>query len=153
MLLRPSPLLRPGPLLRLLSTSPPPPSQEASLSLDLPSLRNTFLGLRHGNSEANQLGVVSSSPAVATVSHGLSPLGVSQATASALAFAGQVKLERYSENVRIVTSDFLRARATADVLFSKYSNSDVDILTCNLVDDERLRERFFGELDGGPDDR
>ena len=53
----------------------------------LPSpLRNTFFGLRHGNSEANAAGIISSNPEVATKIHGLTALGIEQAEESAAKF-------------------------------------------------------------------
>jgi probable phosphoglycerate mutase len=104
--------------------------------------RNNFIGVRHGNSEANQAKIISSSPDVATKIHGLTPLGVEQVNASAEDFCkGQGPGQ-----VMIVTSDFTRARMTAEI-FAEH-------LGCAAPTNEvRLRERFFGSLDGGPDDQ
>lgn len=41
-------------------------------------LSNKFFGMRHGNSEANAAGEISSNPSVATVKHGLTELGERQ---------------------------------------------------------------------------
>lgn len=62
-------------LAQLLGTAVAP-----STTPPLPLLRNRYFGLRHGQSEANVMGVISSNPAVGTVTHGLTPLGRLQAT-------------------------------------------------------------------------
>ena len=50
--------------------------QSCRVELQCPdNLKNRYFGLRHGESEANKLGVISSNPAVGTVSHGLTQLG------------------------------------------------------------------------------
>ena len=83
------------------------------------NLRNKFFGMRHGNSEANKAGIISSSPPVATVKHGLTELGQRQARDSSSLFL-------QSEHVAggdgallppvIVSSDFKRASMTANIL-------------------------------------
>ena len=49
----------------------------------LPPLRNRYFALRHGQSESNLEGVISSLPATGTSIHGLTPLGRLQARRAA----------------------------------------------------------------------
>mmetsp|Transcript_23621 Transcript_23621/g.49203 ORF Transcript_23621/g.49203 Transcript_23621/m.49203 type:complete len:226 (+) Transcript_23621:101-778(+) len=117
---------------RLFSTAPP---------LIPPNLKNRYYAMRHGNSEANQEGLISSNPDVATVKHGLSNLGVEQVAKSIEGF-----IEREgAKDVRVFCSDFKRAAMTADML--AHSVGTV------ARRDIRIRERWFGNLDLGPDDK
>jgi hypothetical protein len=60
-----------------LSNEPPQPPEGCHNWNLLPSppFRHRYIAVRHGQSEANVAGVVSSDPAVATVEHGLTALG------------------------------------------------------------------------------
>jgi len=97
--------------------------------------------MRHGNSEANQMGVISSDPNVATGTHGLSALGVEQVMESVEKFRGM----REGATTRVFCSDFKRASMTGDMLAA-----GIGTIATREV---RLRERYFGSLDGGGDTR
>ncbi|MEZ6184307.1 MAG: histidine phosphatase family protein [Planctomycetota bacterium] len=101
------------------------------------SLRNTYYGLRHGESEANVQGLIACDPETALKGFGLSERGRTQvqasAAAQALALAG----------AKVVTSDFARARQTAEIAAHVLG---VEPPRTDL----RLRERWFGELEGEP---
>mmetsp|Transcript_9386 Transcript_9386/g.15318 ORF Transcript_9386/g.15318 Transcript_9386/m.15318 type:complete len:233 (+) Transcript_9386:167-865(+) len=101
---------------------------------------NEFLLVRHGQSKANTAGVISSHPTVGTVQHPLTTMGVLQAERAA------AKIEQIAQyqDIVIVASDFLRTRGTADVI-SKH-------LGVPVITSERIRERFFGTLDGESDE-
>eukprot|EP00518_Triparma_eleuthera_P009728 CAMPEP_0182469086 /NCGR_PEP_ID=MMETSP1319-20130603/16524_1 /TAXON_ID=172717 /ORGANISM="Bolidomonas pacifica, Strain RCC208" /LENGTH=212 /DNA_ID=CAMNT_0024669353 /DNA_START=155 /DNA_END=789 /DNA_ORIENTATION=+ len=117
-----------------------------------PTLNNRFFGMRHGNSLANQARVISSDPAVATVSHGLSSLGVEQANASAAAFvASQSGSSSGQLECVVVSSDFTRARMTAEILLSTLKSAGLASPSSSVRLSTSLRERSFGDLDGGPD--
>ena len=127
----------------------------ANRLLGLESLRNTYCALRHGHSLANQARIISSNPNVATIQHGLSPVGHEQATVAAKAI-----LEYYTnaefDGIVILTSDYLRAMETAQHVtraFSKDSSllDDGSDDAIRLLVETRLRERWFGAYDGGPD--
>ena len=108
-----------------------------------PKLKNRFYAMRHGNSEANQEGLISSNPDVATHKHGLSSLGVEQVVESVERFIGREGAD--VRTVRVFCSDFKRAAMTADMLAAgarTVARRDI-----------RIRERWFGELDNGPDDK
>lgn len=129
----------------------------ANRLLQVESLRNTYSVLRHGHSLANQARIISSNPKVATIMHGLSPIGHEQATAAA-----DSVLEYFSNNdfdgIVILSSDFLRAKETAQHVaqrFSHYSSPSQidDASVMQLHWEPRLRERWFGTHDGGPDDQ
>lgn len=115
-------------------------------------LHNTFAALRHGRSLANEAQLISSHPDVATVQHGLSDVGIEQAQK-----AGRDVVEYYrSQNfngICILTSDYLRAMETALHVAKAVSGSDTDIPLYNngVVFERRLRERWFGDWDGGSD--
>ena len=122
-----------------------------SLIKNLPAFRNKFFVMRHGNSEANASKLISSSPTVATVKHGLTELGVGQATRSAEAFTGNLTPSDKDQGVVVVSSDFTRARQTAEILLSTFVSAGVPTPEEGVELNVSLRERFFGELDGGPD--
>ena len=115
-----------------------------------PVLNNRFFGMRHGNSLANQACIISSDPAVATVSHGLSPLGIEQANTSAAAFVASHTSSAPLDCV-VVSSDFTRARMTAEILLCTLQSAGLASLSSSVRLSTSLRERSFGDLDGGPD--
>ncbi|CAF1461240.1 unnamed protein product [Adineta steineri] len=113
---------------------------------DISSLRNKYFAVRHGESEANVAQIISSNPQVGTEIHGLSSNGRSQVAENTKLF-----LQNYPSNNSyvIISSDFRRARETADNLASNLSDSHGNKPSIQL--DKRLRERFFGIYDGTSD--
>ncbi|CAF1281888.1 unnamed protein product [Adineta steineri] len=113
---------------------------------DISSLRNKYFAVRHGESEANVAQIISSNPQVGTEIHGLSLNGRSQVAENTKLF-----LQNYPSNNSyvIISSDFRRARETADNLASNLSDSHGNKPSIQI--DKRLRERFFGIYDGTSD--
>ncbi|KAG8469008.1 hypothetical protein KFE25_007526 [Diacronema lutheri] len=108
---------------------------------------NSYYMLRHGQSLANVEGIISSSPQVATVAHGLSEEGRAQARLAADAFAALAR----DQPAAIISSDFLRARETAEIVAARLARderSEPPLHLGRVSLDERLRERRFGEFDG-----
>lgn len=109
------------------------------LSLGAPSQwRNRYLLMRHGHSQANQQGVIVSSPARGVANFGLSELGEQQ-------LAQRVADWHWPTPTRVVHSDFLRTAQTAAHI--------ADAFGLMPSVETRLRERYFGELEGQSDDR
>jgi broad specificity phosphatase PhoE len=110
--------------------------------LGLLPLRNSYFVLRHGQSLANVQSIIISDPEVGTTSYGLTDTGRSQVEA---------RLENlppaFDASLKIISSDFLRARETAAIISAALA------VTWPVRYSEKLRERFFGELDGGVDNR
>ncbi|MCA9791977.1 MAG: histidine phosphatase family protein, partial [Candidatus Eremiobacteraeota bacterium] len=98
------------------------------------ALNNSYFGLRHGQSLANLARLIISDPAVGCQQYGLSELGREQAASGA---------NGLGPDTLFLSSDFLRARQTA-LLAARTAGANEPQL------DTGLRERFFGELDGGP---
>jgi broad specificity phosphatase PhoE len=116
----------------------------------LPPLRNRYLALRHGHSEANEQSIIISDPEVGTRSYGLTATGREQVKttlkATLKATLQSLPAELDTRTI-IVSSDFLRARETAAIIA-------VGLKVMQPVRySENLRERFFGELEGGADSR
>ncbi len=93
--------------------------------------------MRHGESEANVAGLIVSDPEQGCHTFGLTENGKQQVLSS---------IKGFSETAFdvIITSDFLRARQTAEIVAE----------LCNLpapVIKPDLRERWFGEWDGQSD--
>lgn len=101
--------------------------------------RNKYFAQRHGKSHANEEGIIVSSAAQGVPGFGLTDEGREQARRAALAAKEGGILD---ESVLIVSSDFLRARETAEITAAALGARDAVVLS------DRLRERFFGELDG-----
>lgn len=99
--------------------------------------RNRYLLMRHGHSQANQQGVIVSSPERGIESFGLSEHGEQQ-------LAQLVADWQWPVPTRVVHSDFLRTRQTAAHVAARFG------LVPSV--DTRLRERNFGELEGQGDD-
>ncbi|KAJ3150597.1 hypothetical protein HDU89_003005 [Geranomyces variabilis] len=115
----------------------------ASRSCVQKTLNHRALMLRHGQSQANVQGVIVSLPATGCNASGLTEKGKAEAKAAAR------KLEQDlapGDRVRIHSSDFLRALETATTVAAALSLSDIDV-TIHLT--QKLRERFFGEYEGG----
>jgi broad specificity phosphatase PhoE len=110
--------------------------EEASLS----SLHNRYFIMRHGKSRANEEGVILSHPEIGTTDYGLVEEGIQQAKSSAL----EAKSNKVLDNTTvIVSSDFTRARETAEIA-REILGADKIIIT------PLLRERSFGNWEGKP---
>ncbi|MCH4811925.1 histidine phosphatase family protein [Vreelandella neptunia] len=99
--------------------------------------RNRYLLMRHGHSQANQQGVIVSSPERGIENFGLSEYGEQQ-------LAQLVADWQWPVPTRVVHSDFLRTTQTAARVAAKFG------LVPSV--DTRLRERNFGELEGRGDE-
>ncbi len=97
-------------------------------------MNNRFYIVRHGHSEANALELVVSKPEVGTVKYGLTEKGKKQVQATA------AKHPLGPETI-IYSSDFLRARESAEILKKTWNCREVLLAA-------ELRERFFGDFDG-----
>ena len=117
---------------------------------EIDSLQNDFCVLRHGQSMANMAKIISSNPAVATVQHGLSDTGRQQAQA-----AGQHVVDYYRQRnydgIVILASDYLRAKETAEIVKDSCIREGLPLFRNEVIIDTRLRERWFGDWDGGSD--
>ena len=103
--------------------------------------RNVYL-LRHGESEANVAKIISSGKA-ARAGHGLTAKGQVQAQNAAKDFL--ISESGANAVCFIATSPLLRAKQTADI-FARGIEKAVDRIV--RVEEEDLRERSFGSLDG-----
>ena len=98
------------------------------------SFNNSYLLMRHGESEANVSGVIVSDPAIGCDRFGLTEQGLQQISDSAKGFRGDAITQ-------IVCSDFLRTLQTAQLV--------AEILHLPQPKQEiGLRERFFGNWEG-----
>lgn len=97
--------------------------------------RNRYFAMRHGHSEANARGLIVSDPRNGLEQYGLSERGRAEVEASLRHCSG------LDANCRIISSDFLRARETAEIARG--------MLGCKpgVETDTRLRERFFGDYE------
>ena len=98
------------------------------------SFRNSYLLMRHGESDANVSGVIVSDPKIGCERFGLTDRGSKQIIASVKGYKGEAITQ-------IVCSDFLRTLQTAQLVAN----------TLNLPQPEQeegLRERFFGKWEG-----
>jgi glucosyl-3-phosphoglycerate phosphatase len=122
-------------------------------------LRNDFWVLRHGQSQANVAKIIASNPDIACHNYGLSEKGKEQA-----AQAGDDVVEAFQERnsrlprlqkVVLLSSDFLRAKETAEIVRDKLLEAGIPLLYQNVAHgvykgismETRLRERWFGEWD------
>lgn len=118
------------------------------------TLSNSFFALRHGQSLANVAKIISSDPKISTVEHGLSDLGKEQAKAAGEKFANSyLATNEDCLGVAIFSSDFTRARETAEIFATELKKKDIPLYNDKVTLESRLRERYFGELNGGPDNR
>jgi broad specificity phosphatase PhoE len=129
-------------------------------------LKNTYYAIRHGHAVNNLESIISSSPEVGTKIHPLTELGREQAAASAAALlqcleASVAKRGRPFRNLVAYTSDFTRARETAEICLEGLTSMQVagkevgqiisgpgssamrEVATIKT----ELRERWFGTLD------
>jgi probable phosphoglycerate mutase len=102
-------------------------------------LSNRYFAMRHGHSIANQQGIVVSHPENGCAGYGLSELGVDQVQASLQ------QERRLDADTIIVSSDFRRALESAAIAQRRLG------CVSPIATDIRLRERYFGELELGPD--
>lgn len=127
----------------------------------LPELKNTYYLLRHGQSEGNVEGVISSARSLATSEkHGLTKLGYEQGFDSAANLLEFIQSKSSSaKKVYFYSSPFARARQTAvaclDGIASKDENQAIvkDLaldIQKDIIIDDGLMERFFGDLDATP---
>ena len=107
----------------------------------MPNLTNHYFALRHGESTANVAGIIVSDPAIGTRQYGLSDKGKTQLQAIS------EYVDILGANVRIYSSDFLRAKETANIA-QKILHSTHPIQFTPL-----LRERYFGTLNGTTDNQ
>lgn len=108
------------------------------------TLRNEYIAVRHGESEANVAHLISSDPTIGTKIHGLSPFGREQVAERTRSFLQTLPSE--TKDFLIISSDFRRARETAEILQSNLpSPASIEL-------DPRLRERYFGIYDGRSDE-
>jgi probable phosphoglycerate mutase len=94
--------------------------------------------MRHGQSEANALGIIVSSPAIAIRQYGITEKGRQQVEAVIKTHKGLDK------NTLIFCSDFRRTKQTA-ILVRKLLNAGP------IHQTSKLREHFFGEWEGSSD--
>lgn len=115
-------------------------------------LKNNYFGLRHGQSTANVAGIISSTMLVGSTNHGLTDLGRAQSRDSAPALLKLIG-EDQLHNTIFYSSIFKRAKETTEesiwalqeLLKAKGSN----IQRFSYYISPLLRERYFGEYDGG----
>ncbi len=105
------------------------------MHLSIDDLKNRYYAFRHGESMANVEGIIVSNPDVGIHRYGLSEKGRVQVQASA------EKLAELIQDAVIVSSDFLRAVETAELVRAALGTDSIRL-------DVRLRERFFGKWDG-----
>lgn len=98
--------------------------------------RNRYLLMRHGHSQANAQRKIISSPERGLTNYGLSEQGEQQ-------LVDVLAQWRWPEPTRVVHSDFLRTTHTAARVAKAFA--------LEMQQEERLRERHFGELDGQAD--
>ena len=102
---------------------------------DIEDLRNTYYVLRHGRSVANEEALIVSDPDQGVPEYGLSEEGRREVASSILKALSDGVLD---ERTLIVTSDFARARQSAQIAADLLGAHDIIVTP-------RLRERFFGK--------
>lgn len=109
----------------------------------LSSLKNVYFAVRHGESEANVLALVSSDNELARKQHGLTQTGKKDATGAGMRLRELLasgEAAKGNETI-VVHSPFLRTKQTADIV-AKVIEADA------LVSEDLLRERWFGVFEG-----
>jgi probable phosphoglycerate mutase len=106
------------------------------------NFKRAYFALRHGISTANERGVVVSRPENGVAGFGLSERGVEQCRLQFASLAARLKRGELIEpgRARVLSSDFLRARETAELFCELLGLPGPEL-------DPRLRERNFGELE------
>ncbi len=110
--------------------------------LDTDQLQNTYFGLRHGTSRANETGIIISDPLAGIDAYGLSEQGVLEVENSIIE---ATRNGWVTDKTVIYTSDFRRTLETATIA-SQMLHTRPPIVSLYL------RERRFRDFDGGPDD-
>ena len=105
---------------------------------------NVFFALRHGQSEANAEGLIVSDPVNGVPRYGLTDKGRREAEAAAREVE-EIMKHFPGHRLVIATSDFRRARETAEALRSSLAPDAV--ADHDFLIEQRLRERNFGELE------
>ena len=95
---------------------------------------NRYFVMRHGESIANRKRIIVSHKSNALYDYGLTALGAEQVMQSATH-------TRLKQGTLIFSSDFLRAKETAEIIHG------IICAESNLILDKRLRERNFGDLE------
>eukprot|EP00123_Amoebidium_parasiticum_P000438 comp11125_c0_seq1/m.5626 comp11125_c0_seq1/g.5626 ORF comp11125_c0_seq1/g.5626 comp11125_c0_seq1/m.5626 type:complete len:213 (-) comp11125_c0_seq1:148-786(-) len=116
------------------------PTSAPPLHDGLTDLHNVFFVMRHGQSEANVAGLITSTPEIACVKYGLTPLGRTQAAESAQQIKSWIEENKPNSTVEIWCSDFLRTVHTAEEAQRVFSLDKINPTPA-------LRERFFGDYD------
>mmetsp|Transcript_16637 Transcript_16637/g.32235 ORF Transcript_16637/g.32235 Transcript_16637/m.32235 type:complete len:270 (-) Transcript_16637:316-1125(-) len=115
--------------------------------------QNEIFLVRHGQSEANVAGIISSHPDVGTKKHTLTPRGEEQARRAGnrlKAYCAEkgIPEDKIPENVIVRCSDFTRTRRTAAIVAEELGVPASEVQTCI-----EFRERFFGSFDGQSDEK
>jgi len=107
--------------------------------LTFDQLANRYFIMRHGQSLANLQQVIISHPQNGVDAYGLSEQGMTQVRESVQSNP------RLDSSLLIVSSDFRRARESAEIVHELLGSTN------SLLFDQRLRERNFGEWELTPD--
>ena len=113
--------------------------------------RHSYHALRHGQSLANVEGVISSNPDVATREHGLSELGLQQAAAAAADVAAAVDRQKLPRRRDLHLRFQARRRDRRDGARRAARGRRGRVARGRPAARGGLRERWFGEFDGGAD--
>ena len=102
---------------------------------NLSNLKNNYLGIRHGQSLANQEGIIISDPANGVGNYGLTKEGQNQVR---LSVQGHLESSRASTlklntNTLIIHSDFKRAHETAKLVHEPVSYTHLTLPTIYSV--------------------
>jgi len=104
----------------------------------MPTLKNQYYVMRHGQSLANIAGLIVSHSDNGLNDYGLSDEGRQQVIKG-------IATSNLNANTHVFSSDFKRARETAEIVHQQLNCKHENIF------DERLRERYFGDFELGPD--
>jgi len=128
------------------------PNVPANKNLFHVNTKNRYIGLRHGQSEANVMGVISSKPSVGTVTHRLTDLGKTQAKESAPELLKELNFDekQLAEDLIFVSSDFTRAYETAEGCIQALELIHNKKYSYPIQIRKELRERYFGSYDAKP---
>ncbi|WP_229803169.1 histidine phosphatase family protein [Litchfieldella qijiaojingensis] len=102
------------------------------------NLKNHYLLIRHGHSQANEAGIIVSAPRHGIAGYGLSSLGERQ-------MHELLNDWQWPTPSILLHSDYRRTTQTAECIARHFK--------LIMQSEKGLRERFFGELDGQPDRR
>jgi broad specificity phosphatase PhoE len=128
------------------------------------SLNNVYVVVRHGQSKANVAELIVSDPAIGISQYGLTDNGKQQANvAGDLLVHSLTELSRKGSiagdcrKVTVLTSDFSRARETAEIVSERLAHAGIAIPrdgngNASVILKPELRERFFGTLEGKSSD-